>query len=263
MLSALFLDIKTFGLLLIISIVLIFIDSLGLLKVPKIYLQTVTSPIQFGLYKTSSGFLKQFEFIVMARKAAQENKALTEQTAQILSENANLRRKLAEAEGFLTQKDSLNPQTFNMVPARPLGISRYLLLDRGFEDGVQKDQVVVYKDSYIGKIQEISPKKSKVLLVSDPDSGLAAFISSNAGKAKGVLKGQFGSEMLLDKILHQEPVEKGDLVYSEGSELEIPRGLILGQVTEIIKQDNEVFKQAKVKPLFDVTNLEILFIITN
>jgi cell shape-determining protein MreC len=53
------------------------------------------------------------------------------------------------------------------------------------------------------------------------------------------------------------------LVYTEGTEEEIPRGLILGKVEDVVVKDNEVFKQAKVKPVFDISNLDIVFVVRN
>lgn len=263
MLSALISDLKLFISLVLISLLIFLLDSFNLLSFPKAFVQNITTPIQFGLYKTSRIVVKQFEFIVLARRASQENKAITEQLAQILSENSRLRKKLAEAEGFLTQEQALNSQTFDLLPVRPVGSSRFLYIDKGLEDGVKKDQAVIFKDTLIGKIHTASPKKSQVLLTSDPDFKIGAFVSNQEGKAKGILSGEFGQEMLMDKVLHQEPLNKNDLVYTEGEELEIPRGLILGQVSEIDDRDNEVFKRAKVKTIFDIADLDIIFVVLN
>ncbi len=261
--KALFVDLKLFLSLAFVAVLLILLDNFKFLTIPKGVAQFITTPIQFGLYKTSLGVGKQLEFVILARTSAQQNKALQEQLAYVLSENANLRRKLAESESFLNQQNSLSPKNFTLLAARPLGISRYLLIDRGSDDGVKQNQVVIYKDNYIGKIIDVSPKKSKIMLVSDPDSRLAAFASNQNGKARGVLSGQFGTEMILDKILHQEPIQKNDLIYSEGIETEIPRGLILGTVSEVKDRENQVFKQAIIKTVFDVANLDVVFVITN
>lgn len=263
MFSTLLHDGKTFLILLLLSIMLLILDNFAYLNIPKSWLQTVTIPVQFGFYKTSNAVFKQFEFVILARRSAQENKAMTEQFAQVLSENARLTKKLAETESFLNQQKTLDSQTFNMVAARPIGMSRFLLLDKGSDDGIKVGQTVLYKYNFIGEIKEVSPKKSKVLTGTDPDSKIAAYVANDSGKARGILSGQFGSEMLLDKILHHEPIQKGDLIYSEGTEGRIPRGLILGQVIEVLDRQNEVFKQAKAKAVFDVTNLDIVFIITN
>ena len=106
----------------------------------------------------------------------------------------------------------------------------------------------------------MSGNTSQVLLPSDPDSKLSVFSQGEAGRSQGILIGQFGSEMLMDKILHQEPINIGDLVYSEGLEGELPRGLIIGKVSQVFTRENEVFKQAKVEGVFDTKNLDVVFV---
>lgn len=263
MLASFLSDAKLFLSLLGFSLIISVADAHSLLNFPESWLQNVSVPIQMGLYKTSLAVGQQFEFVILARRAAQENKAMTEQLATILSENAGLRRQLAEAQGFLDQQGSLDPLTYTTVAARPISRSRYLIIDRGSNAGLKVGQPAVYKDNLLGQIVEVSPSTARVMLVSDPDSKIAAFISSQKSKSKGILLGQFGSDMLMDEILHQESIEPGDLVYSEGTEDKFPRGLVLGQVSEVMDRSNELFKQAKVKPMFDVGNLDIVFVITN
>lgn len=263
MLQAWLSDLKLLLSLVFLSILLAVFDYFGFLSIPKSLIQQITIPIQYGLYKTSGSVFRQFEFIVMARRASQENVALKEQLGQVISENSRIRKKLDETESLLAQQTSISPQTFNLVTARPIGISRYLNIDKGLDDGLKLGQAVIFKDNYIGKIKNISQKKSQVILSSDPDSRISAFVSSANGKAKGVLTGQFGAEMLFDKILHSEPLNKNDLVYTEGTEEQIPRGLILGQVTKVSSNDNEVFKKAQVKNIFEVSDLDLVFVVTN
>lgn len=261
MFKDLLIDFKTVLILVLVSLVIMVLDFYKVLNMPKGVFQQVTVPIQYGLFKSYLGVSRQFEFVVAARQAAQENKAKSEQMAQILSENANLRKKLAEAQSFLDQKQALSDKTFNLIPARPVGFSRFLNIDKGSDDGLKVNQAVVFKDNFIGLLKEVDPRRSRVILGTDPDLKISGFSQSDSGKARGVLIGQFGSEMLLDKILHEEPIKVGDLVYSEGQELDIPRGLVLGQVSEVIQKDNEIFKQAKVKPVFEVGDLELVFVV--
>lgn len=261
MLKLLLTDFKTLVILILICSVVGLLDNYKFLNLPKALISQMTLPIQYGLYKSYSTAARQFSFVIQARQSAQENAAKSEQMAQILSENANLRKKLAEAESFLSQQEALPSETFNLIPVRPVGFVRFLHIDKGNDDGLKNNMAVIYKDNYIGKVTETDPKKARVLLSTDPESRISAFSQSDAGKAKGILIGQFGSEMLLDKILHEETIKVGDLVYTDGQEIEVPRGLILGQVAEVLEKDNEIFKQAKVKPIFEVGDLELVFVV--
>lgn len=246
-----------------ISLLILTLDSLKLLQLPKTAAYYLTNPVSFGFYKTRQVISGQFSFIFLARKAGQENKALQEQIGQLVSENAKLRSQLTEAQAYLDQSQSLDPRTYNLMPTRPVGVDRYLKIDKGENDGVKLGWAVVFKDNFIGQVVSVSTKRSNVRLLTDPDSKLSAFSIGSEGRAKGVVRGDFGLEMVMDKILHEEKIGQGDLVYSEGTEGFLPRGLILGRIVEVKEVENELFKQAKLKPVFDIKDLELVFLIQN
>lgn len=252
---------KLFLVLIFFSLLVFALDNISLLHLPRQFIFYITNPVSFGIYNTNRNIGKQFYFIFQARFAAQENKALKEQVGQLLSENADLRKKIAEAEAMITQEKHLDPRTYNLLPARPIGLSRYLKIDQGSTAGIKVGQAVVFEDNFIGKVISVSSKAANIQLPTDPDSKVAAFSQNKEGRAKGILAGQFGTEILLDKILHDEKIAMGDLIYSEGTEGYLPRGLILGKVTQVLGQENEVFKQAKIQSIFDIRDLELVFVI--
>lgn len=252
---------RQFIILILLSILILILDKVNLFYFPKILLSKITNPISFGLYRSGKNITDQFGFIFTARFAAKEKKAAEDQVAQLLSENAQLRTKLAESESLLEQQNTLDPKTYNLEPARPIGLDRFLRIDKGSNDGVKVGAPIIFKDNFIGQVINLSEKSSNVRLLFDPDSKILAFSLNKNGKAKGILVGNFGSEMLMDKILHEEIIEVGDLVYSEGTEGNIPRGLILGRVSQVMDRENQVFKQAKVTPVFDIRDLELVFYI--
>lgn len=173
-----------------------------------------------------------------------------------------MRNKVAEAESIISQEAHLAPTTYNLIAARPMGLGRNLKIDKGTSSNIKVGQAVVFNDNYIGRIVTVEDKASFIQLLVDPDSKVGAFSQGLEGRSKGVLLGQFGTEALMDKILHEEKISVGDLVYSEGTEVFLPRGLILGKVSEVLERENEVFKQAKVAPIFDIRDLELVFVIT-
>lgn len=247
--------------LLALSTLIILADLIHILSLPKDFLSYITTPISFGLYQTYNKISRQFYFIFNLRSAAVENKALKEQLAQLLSENSQIRKKLAETESLLSQQSALGPATYNLVAARPIGIQRYLKIDKGAKSELKQGNAVVFKDNYLGKIVSLSENSANVQLLSDPDSKVAAFSQGLEGRAKGVLIGKFGSEMVMEKILHEEKIKIGDLVYSEGTEGFLPRGLILGKVSQVLGLENEVFKKAIILPNFDIRDLDLVFVI--
>lgn len=254
-------NLKAFLFLIFLSLIILILDTVNLLNLPKQLVFYITNPVSFGIYNSSRNVSKQFYFIFQARFAAQENKALKEQIGKLLSENADLRKNIGEVTAMLSQEKHLDPSTYNLLPVRPIGLSRYLKIDKGSASGIAVGQAVIFEDNFIGKVASVSPSASSIQLLADPDSKVAAFSQNKEGKAKGVLMGRFGTDMILDKILHEEKISSGDLVYSEGLEGFLPRGLVLGRVTEVLERENEVFKQAKVAPVFDIRDLELVFVI--
>lgn len=258
--KALVSDFKLFFGLILLSLFLLLFDNLNLLNFPKSLVQTITVPVQYGLYKSVTSIGENFQFISTARQAYLENEALRLQLGELLTENSNLRKKLSENETLVDQYNKLSPITYDLMPAHVIGSGRFLTLDRGLDDGVKEGQAVVYKDNYVGQVKEVSPKTSRVLLPFDPDSKIAVFSQGLEGRARGILLGQFGADLLMDKILHQESIAALDLVYSEGIEGRLPKGLLMGRVLEVLGKDNEVFRQARVIPLFKAVDLDMVFV---
>lgn len=254
-------NLQLFLILVLISVGFFLLDSLKILSLPKTAFYYMSNPISFSLYKSKQSLAGQFGFIFVSRQTALENKSLKGQLAQILSENAELKRQLAEAQAQISQNQHLDPANYKTIAARPVGLDRFLKIDKGSNDGVKINQAVVYNDNLVGEVVNVSEKGSSVKTVIDPDSKVAVFSLGKNGKAKGIISGQFGLEMLMDKILHEEPIAAGDLVYSEGTEGLWPRGLILGRVSQVMEKQNEVFKTAVVSPVFDIKDVDLVFIL--
>lgn len=254
-------DLKIFALFFTLSLLILISDNLGFLNLPRQLLQTLTIPIQYGLYKSSRNIGNQFSFIKDVRIVSLQNRAMKIQYAELSAENATLQKKLRETEELIDQYNKLSPQTFDLLPVRVIGVERYVIINKGSSDGILENQAVVYKDNYLGSIKNVTPKSSQVVLSTDPESKIAVFSQTDTGRAKGILQGQFGSELLMDKILHEEAINVGDLVYSEGTEGKLPKGLVMGKVIEVMERQNEIFKQAKVEPIFKIVDLDFVFVI--
>ncbi len=260
----LLLNLRLTLILLVLSVGLLVVDShTSVFNIPKSLIQHITVPLQYGFYKIGVGVSSQFAVVTNAHSAAQQNQALRKQYADILAENADLRRKLSEANALVDQQNSLSPKTFDLLAARPIGLGRFLTIDKGSDDGLQVGEAVVFKNQYLGQIKQLFPRSAQVLMATDPDSKIAVFAQNTNGRARGILEGQFGSESLMNKILHEEPISPDDLIYSEGTEGRLPKGLIMGKVSRVFERPNEVFKQAQAKPVFNPLDLDIVFIIRN
>ena len=107
-------NLRLFLILVSISILFLIFDHYHLLIFPQRLVSYITNPISFGLYQTNKNIGSQFGFAFTLRASSQENKALKEQLGLLLSENARIRKQLAETQSVVSQQKYLDPSTYNL-----------------------------------------------------------------------------------------------------------------------------------------------------
>ena len=65
----------------------------------------------------------------------------------------------------------------------------------------------------------------------------------------------------MDFIPKDIVVNKDDLVITSGLEPLVPRGLVIGKVDKIINPSGELFQSAYLRPLYSVSDLQIVTIL--
>jgi rod shape-determining protein MreC len=84
-----------------------------------------------------------------------------------------------------------------------------------------------------------------------------------AANEDAVLSGSLTSDLFLEMIPQSATLQNGDLVVTSGLGGNFPPNLVVGQVTNIRKQDFELFQSASLQPAVDFNALEIVLVITN
>lgn len=143
---------------------------------------------------------------------------------------------------------------------------RVVTLDRGTDDEVELGDVVVAAGGAVaGRVIEVGPTYSRVLLISDPGSTVIGQLATSA--ATGELIGQLGGSLLMSKIDSTISVVLGEEVVTAGIELAggirspFPKGLVIGLVVDVVRDPNEVVQTAFVAPAIDLDHLEFLLVI--
>jgi rod shape-determining protein MreC len=133
----------------------------------------------------------------------------------------------------------------------------YLLVDIGSHQGITTDMVVTYKNCLIGRVHEVYPTYSKVILITDKSCKVAAQCCNTM--TSGIHVGTNGTYTYLQRISHLSPVEIGDLVLSSGEGLIFPQGFGLGLVDEVAIQG--LYKLVRIRPLIDPCSLSYCTIV--
>jgi rod shape-determining protein MreC len=132
------------------------------------------------------------------------------------------------------------------------------LINRGSNQLVQRNYVVLRKEGLVGRIQSVSPFQSSVQLITDHRSRVPALIQRN--RIRGLIYGTHeGLEMR--QINQHANIKIGDRVISSGLGGLYPKGLLIGWVKEIQHQKHELFKTAIVDSAVDFNQIEEVFVI--
>lgn len=109
--------------------------------------------------------------------------------------------------------------------------AKVILVDRGSNDRVQKGMAVITPEGIVGKVINVFPSVSYILLVEDPNFA-ASVVSEKHPSVHGTLKGHgTGGTVSIEYVQNEETVDPGDRFVASGEDLIFPRGTPACQVT--------------------------------
>lgn len=130
-------------------------------------------------------------------------------------------------------------------------IDASILIDRGADDGIHEGQAVIVGDGIlVGKVTEVGTHTSRVRLLTDSRSAVAVAVQTSDGTL-GVLQGDRGLSLRIALIPQNEILTPGDVVITSGLEPGIRRGLLVGTVEKIGRDNQDPFQTASILPFID------------
>jgi len=141
------------------------------------------------------------------------------------------------------------------------GMFQSFILDRGETDGVKPGMAVVCADGVVGRIAQASPHASRVLLLSDHNSGVDALVERT--RARGIVEGSLNRTCSMKYIKRGDQIDVNDVVVTSGLDGIFPKGILVGRVSGVTRKDFGLFQVAEVMPAVDFTNLEEVLVLTS
>lgn len=246
-------------------VLLIFLNIKGWLNQPKNIFYTVSRPFLKAGQWLGNKISDALSFFVVMGQLAKENQFLKNENQKLFLENTQLKDIAIENEILRRQLDFSLPEKKTLILANIIG--RYsgaqeysFLIDRGKEDGVSVNQPIVAGGGYlVGKITEVSKNTAKALLIVDSKSIVNVRVQET--RASGAVRGEHGLSIVMEMISQEHKIKQGELVITSGLGGIFPKGLLVGEIEEIISAETEVFKKARLRPLVDFNKLEMVFVI--
>lgn len=193
--------------------------------------------------------------------------SLQQENARLLIENAKLKDTLAERAANQQQKDFLAQENFLGVQAHVLGRStdageETLVLDTGKEASITAGQAVVTGDGVlVGTILSSESHRSTVLPITSSRTQIGAS-AQNQTQSQGLVSGEHSLALLMRFIPQNEKVGVGETVVTSNIDEKIPANLLIGKVTEVRFQAGDLFQEATLQSLADITHARFVSVIT-
>lgn len=165
---------------------------------------------------------------------------LSARSLLISEENQDLKEQLHFAERSSMEMLGASLSGYGTDPAR----SSYVVA-RGTRDGVRPGAPVIAGDGMlIGTIHSADARTSTIRPVHDPRSKILVVIPREKGSVYGIVEGRFSVGVELTTVPITEELRIGDIVMTSGLQEGIPAGLVLGTISDIKKNPEDLFQTA-------------------
>ncbi len=226
---------------------------------------SVMEPVQRGLTAVAQPVVDVFTNFGELWTIRADNEQLRERldaleqrelsTQAIERENRRLRALLD-----LEEANDWETVTASTVAFTPSNFEWTITIDVGSDDGVAEDMPVVEGAGLVGKVIQVTPSSSRVLLAIDPNFSAA---TRNAATGDvGVVTGQ-GSELM--RMIADTPtaeLEPGDEVVTNNYEFGVfPHGIPVGVVEAQQDGPNQLNQSVLVRPFVDFNRLSQVLVI--
>lgn len=134
-----------------------------------------------------------------------------------------------------------------------------IIINKGKADGISKGLSVTVPEGIVGQIIDVSHNYSKALLLIDQNSAVDAL--AQRIRARGIIKGMSESKYCFEYVLRKHDIKVGDAIISSGLDGVFPKGLRIGYVSDIVKQNAGIFQEVKVVPYVDFERLEEVLVV--
>ena len=197
----------------------------------------------------------------------QRNAELEAENSRLQIQIIELQQQVVEAEVLSTLVDYARSRSENRYAAAavigydPSPFKRYIVINRGSDDGLRRGMPVVTNQGLVGQIAAVTANAGRVELIIDPASSINVYLQQ--ADTEALLNGLITGNVELNMIPQSANVQAGDLIVTSGLGGNYPPNIVVGQVTDVRKRDFDLFQTASVQPAVNFEDLQIVLVITN
>lgn len=201
------------------------------------------------------------------KQQSDENARLKEENNQLRAQLITNKETQAENELLRKQLGEGKQKTHalslaNIVSYDPFHFAQYALIDKGSDDGIAENMPVIMAGNILfGKIFKTYPQYSQVMLIADKNNKVSVQVQNT--NISGVLSGSNGSVLFMDLLEKTASMDIGSIIVTSGLDGVYPKNLVVGSINEVVSQEEGIFKQAYIIPVYTTEPQTEVFVITD
>ena len=133
------------------------------------------------------------------------------------------------------------------------------LLDKGSIEGIQKGMAVVTPLGIVGQVVSVTGHSAKVLLITDANSGVDVLVQRT--RARGIVSGSLENVTIMKYVKRSEDIQEGDRLITSGLDGVFPKGLMVGTVVKVRKQNLGLFQHIELSPAVSSGQIEDVLVV--
>ncbi|HEY6274024.1 MAG TPA: rod shape-determining protein MreC [Terriglobales bacterium] len=227
---------------------------------------TAVTPFEEAVVGTSRFFRHGWSDYIDLHNVRKQNHELEQELAHMKLDQARLESaadQYRRLQALLDFKEHYVGQTVAAQVIQSSGSeqSRVIYIDKGSRAGIAADMAVITPAGIVGKVREVYPLSSQVLLVNDHESGAGVALQSS--RLQGILRGSAYGELRVSDIMSDEKVDIGEQIITSGGDRIYPKGLPVGTVTSVGPDpEGGPFLNIAIKPAASLDRLEEVLVVT-
>jgi rod shape-determining protein MreC len=243
---------------------LVFLQQKGWLDPLKLALLNAPRPVIALVSDITVPTRNFFSTIYQLKKISVENGQLRSQVAVLEKELAQDQELTRENQALRNELGFAKTTQFQLASCavlseNPFGQTDAVILNCGTNDGISSGQAVISQGYLVGKVINTGPRTSTALLITSSSFSTDATVSQT-GKSS-IVTGSFSSGIMLDQVQQADPLSDGWLVVTAGINPQIPKNILIGQISQILSSNSDLFKRAALTTPIDFSNLQFVFVV--
>jgi len=253
------------------SLILMAISSSPLITEFQNAMAFAMRPVQGAIHDVADTVSSAVGAVAEIDRLRTDNAALRRENDRLNADNERAQAVEHENEqlsALLQLRSTFSYQTSaaEVIARESSEVRRSVTLSKGSDAGIAKGDVVIAEGgALVGRVVDVGPTFAVVTLISDRSSTVIGQTETNA--AKGDVVGQLGGALIMQNIDSTETVQPGEQVLTAGIELPggirspFPKGLLIGEVTDVKHEASSVVQTAYLQPTVNLDKVAYVLVV--